>query len=87
MESSLIHPTERSYFHFLSFWIEELKKLVQNRDKKNGVFSKHFMEANGINLILSNLIQRRKLPNLIMKISLTNTFLKAWTLKVKNSKI
>ena len=59
-ESSIIHPTERNYCLFRSFQPEELKKLVQNKDKKNGAFSNNFMEIHGTNLINLNLTQRRK---------------------------
>ena len=60
MESSIIHLIERNYCLFHSSQPEELKKLVQNKDKRNGEFSNNFMETRGINLINLNLTQRRK---------------------------
>ena len=86
-ESSIIHLIERSYCLFHSSWLEELKKPVQNKDKKSGEFSNNFMETLGTNLKSLSLIQRRKLLSLTTKISLTNTCSKLWTPKVKNSKI
>ena len=52
MESNIIHLIEKSCQLFLSFQLEELKKLVQKKDKKNGTFSLNFMETLGINLII-----------------------------------
>lgn len=86
-ESNITHPTERSYLLFLSFLPDELKKLVQNKDRKNGLFSNKSTVTNGINLINLNLTQRRKSLNSIMKISSTSISLKIGILKVKNSRI
>lgn len=85
-ESNIIHPIERNYYLFLSSQPEELKKLVQNKDKKSGAFLSKFMEVNGTNLINLTLTHRRKSRSLTMKISSTNMFLRQWTLKVTNSK-
>lgn len=60
MESSIIHLIEKNYCLFHSSQPEELKRLVQNKDKRNGKFSNNFMETRGINLINLILTQRRK---------------------------
>lgn len=86
-ESNITHPTERSYLLFLSYLPDELKKLVQNKDRKSGLFSNKSTVTNGTNLINLNLTQRRKLLNSTMKITLTSISLKIGTLKVKNSRV
>lgn len=87
MENNTTHLIERSFLLYLSSQLEELKKLLQKKDKKNGLFSNKCMEALGINLISLNSTFKRKLLSLIMKITLTNIFLKPWILKVMNSRL
>lgn len=83
---SMKHQTERSYCLFHFYLLKELNYQSQSSVKKSMPFSLNYMVKTGITMSVLISIQRRRLLNSTMRISLTSIFLKVLIHQVHHSK-